>query len=775
MQASVPRPSTRLAIPGAWMSGALLFIMLMALATSLRIADWADGIALLTPIILLGFIVGVALSYSHWNGFFPILYSLVVGVAVVIYYIGQSPEVPLGISNADKLIFMGNSLWSWGLLLFSREPARSNLVFLLQLGLLLWWLSYLAAWAVFREGRVWRAIIPIGLVMLVNTYFGPSGLGLYFVVFAICALLLAARSFLSEKEIGWRIDGIRYADDIQLDFLRDGLILALLVVGLAVLLPTANSNGALDRAVQPLTDPWRDVQAQWGRLFSSLNYRGARAGEPAFGDTLTLGGPRNLTDRLIMDVSSNAGRYWRAAAYTTFTGNRWVNTAELTQDIDAATSVQIPAYAARSTITQTITMRTNAGNVLFAAGQPAGVSLKATADLYVLEPDAGNGQPLAEIAMMHRRDTPLRSGDKYLAVSQLSTATIEDLQEAGTQYPAWTTPYLETPSDLSPQVQQLAQQIAAGLTTPYDQAVAIEQYLRGFTYNDQISAPPEGVNAVNYFLFDIRQGYCDYYASSFAMLARSLGIPARVAAGYSQGTYDPNTGAFAVRENNGHAWPEVYFPNYGWVEFEPTAAEDEIVRSHRVTEDTTAPTEVPTPTAGDEDALGPTAVPDNTGAAADADAAAAATANNNRRLVLIALALILAVGIAAVYILRRRRGAQGPSAAVLLDPLFTARLYAQLIRWAQRLGLPLQASQTPHEHATTMATAVPEGRTAIQSITDLYVEDMYSPRAPNEGKAVQAWTAWNDLIPMLRQAWVRLRFRPAAALAAWVEKRRQAR
>jgi transglutaminase-like putative cysteine protease len=748
------------------MSGLLLAIMLLALATSLRSAAWTDSMGLLTPIVLAGFLLGVALSYSHWSGLFPVLHSLVVGFAVLLYWVSRAPEIPVDLVGADRVIFIGESLWSWLLLLFSNEPARSNLVFLLQLGFLLWWLGYLAAWAVFREGRVWRAIIPVGLVLLVNTYFGPPGLGLYFAVFVVCALLLAVRSFLSEREIIWRIEQVRYANDIQVDFLRDGLLLALLVLALAVFLPNAGSNGAMSTALEPLRAPWRDVQAEWGRLFSTLNYQGAAVGEPVFGDTLTMGGERNLGDQVIMDVKSSRGRYWRAAAYDTFTGRRWLKTTRFTQAIDGGNHVRIPEFQARQEITQTFTIMAPTGNVLFAAGQPVRVSLKATADLALIEQESGDDLPVAEITMLHRREAALRPGDRYLATSSLSRATVEDLQEAGTDYPAWVTDsYLDLPSDLAPQVGELARQITSDASTPYDQVVAIEQFLRGFTYNDQIPAPPPGVNGVNYFLFDIQEGYCDYYASSFAMMARTLGIPARVAAGYSQGEYLPELDVYRVREFNGHSWPEVFFPGYGWIEFEPTAAELEIVRERRPEAGEPQPTLDPLEDLlGDEDLLGPDMETDAGGGAQSTDTAdQAAAIDNGRRLRLwvgLSALVVLAAALGAVLWRRRRPEAQRTSERVLLDPLFTVKLYGRLLQWAQWLRLPLLSSQTPNEQAARLVATVPEGQAAIQAITDLYVEDLYSPHGPDQSKSEQALLAWSGLQPLLRRTWLQIRLRP---------------
>jgi transglutaminase-like putative cysteine protease len=107
--------------------------------------------------------------------------------------------------------------------------------------------------------------------------------------------------------------------------------------------------------------------------------------------------------------------------------------------------------------------------------------------------------------------------------------------------------------------------------TPYDRARAIEQYLRTFPYSLDVPHPPPDQDLVDYFLNDLRKGYCDYYASAMVVLARAAGIPARLAIGYANGTYDLNSRRFLVTEADAHSWVEVFFPNIGWVAFEPTA------------------------------------------------------------------------------------------------------------------------------------------------------------------------------------------------------------
>ena len=103
----------------------------------------------------------------------------------------------------------------------------------------------------------------------------------------------------------------------------------------------------------------------------------------------------------------------------------------------------------------------------------------------------------------------------------------------------------------------------------------MNQYLKT-TYPYDLSIAPQGedMDAVEYFLFEQRRGYCEQFSSSLAVMARSQGIPARVATGYAPGEYNPFTGLYEIRASDAHAWVEVYFPQYGWTTFDPTPSFD---------------------------------------------------------------------------------------------------------------------------------------------------------------------------------------------------------
>jgi hypothetical protein len=121
-------------------------------------------------------------------------------------------------------------------------------------------------------------------------------------------------------------------------------------------------------------------------------------------------------------------------------------------------------------------------------------------------------------------------------------------------------------------VVRLAQQITAGKTTEYDKARALQDYLRApgnFTYDETFDPHGDTPNALEYFLFRAKRGYCQQFAGSFAIMARAVGIPTRLALGWTWGTQDAQ-GVYHVTDDDTHTWPEVYFPGAGWAPFEPT-------------------------------------------------------------------------------------------------------------------------------------------------------------------------------------------------------------
>jgi transglutaminase-like putative cysteine protease len=167
---------------------------------------------------------------------------------------------------------------------------------------------------------------------------------------------------------------------------------------------------------------------------------------------------------------------------------------------------------------------------------------------------------------------PQHAISRYEAESDIAQASPAELRGAGRGYPpAITMTYLQLPA-LDPRVPRLAAQIAASADNDFDEAAAIEIYLRtrfGYTLELPRSTPKDPIAN---FLFERKRGHCEYFASSMAVMLRTLGIPSRVVTGFRSDEFNDLTGNYIIRAKDAHAWVEAYFPGYGWRMFDPTPA-----------------------------------------------------------------------------------------------------------------------------------------------------------------------------------------------------------
>ena len=167
----------------------------------------------------------------------------------------------------------------------------------------------------------------------------------------------------------------------------------------------------------------------------------------------------------------------------------------------------------------------------------------------------------------------LRPGQTYSVVSYLPNLTAKELQAdvASSVTDGVGPSYLDS-SALSQRARELAQAAVSGHTTnEFDEVMALTNYMQAnFRYSQQLGHVPAGRDPVDWFLFDVKIGYCEQFATAETLMLRSLGIPARLATGYSTGSYDSVLDQSVVRERDAHAWVEVWFPNHGWVPVDPS-------------------------------------------------------------------------------------------------------------------------------------------------------------------------------------------------------------
>ncbi len=729
----------------------LLALILAMAAFTVSASDWAPGLELLLPTSLAGLLLGTLLTRTTYRRLPAHLLALGYGAAWIAFEsIGYLPRAGGAQGLGERIIALGRHVGEWVWLLLQTGVGKDNFMFLLSLMVIFWLLGYLAAWYTFRATHVLRVALPPGLVILVNLYYygGRMQLSIFLYLYFVCVLLYLARVHFMLREQEWRQARVGYDADVRGSFVRGGSIVTAFAVVLAWVVPEVAPMPQFDDLWRQVSRPIQSIEDSFNRMFSALEGDGPALANP-YGRTLGFAGPRDLGDTVLMDAyvhpsQDNAdalARYWRAGTYDVYTSNGWISSAKDSFVFGPNDDVLTTPYARRSNVTQTFTFYFQRISLLFAAAQPVYFDRDAEADAQLVTSSvAGSGaqasQLLVDPSFVTSRDL-VRAGDHYEVISSLSTADVEQLRAAGTDYPDWVAErYLQLPDRFPPRVKDLARQIVAeaGTSNPFDQATALERWLRrNIGYNEKIQGPQPGQDGVEYVLFEVRAGYCDYYASSMATMARSLGIPARMAVGYARGTYEPSGDVYRVRERDAHSWVEIYFPHYGWVEFEPTAAQPLINRPVSANESGQLdPAIPPTPSARDSDRLS------RLGEDEGLDALGGGEAPDLLRQTLPrgALALVgvlgagfaLALGVMYVVETRGLRGLNGAGWA-----------YARLVRLAPWLRVRLRAHQTPYEQAVLLNQAAPASRPAIDAIAGDFVRETFGRDLSDAERARALW------------------------------------
>jgi transglutaminase-like putative cysteine protease len=308
---------------------------------------------------------------------------------------------------------------------------------------------------------------------------------------------------------------------------------------------------------------------------ASAGYLGAYApgGEisTGFGDTVELGriGEIQQSGSLVMHIQiegDDRGSFdlkWRGIALGKFDGRVWSNSQAqrpLFPELNGRFVMPPPATVRQGShhpIFYRVLMEPVGMNVFFLASTPESLE--------------GNYKHVAidDGGAVFDQD-PEHPVNRYRASSDIEQASAGDLRAAGETYPPEVvSSYLGLPV-LDGRIPRLAEQITASADNNYDKARALETYLRThFGYTLQLSRTVPHDPLAN-FLFERKQGHCEYFASSMAVMLRTLGIPSRVVNGFRTGEFNDLTSQYVVRASNAHSWVEAYFPNHGWVAFDPT-------------------------------------------------------------------------------------------------------------------------------------------------------------------------------------------------------------
>jgi|DewCreStandDraft_4_1066084.scaffolds.fasta_scaffold00001_396 transglutaminase-like putative cysteine protease len=582
-----------------WTSVLLTWVLILIVTRRLLVTNWTEDLYIIAYIANLAYIFGLALGASHFKRLTVAFLSFVYGVFFVGWQLGLLQSSAQLWSEKLSTIFIRLSLIIQRL--SERQAVYDNLLFLLVMMILYWIIGLNTAYSLMRSRDGLRLLIPLFIaIILIHTY-DPlvPGRNAYLYLFSFVALMLISRLYYLQQKEHWSKKRFYIPPQLSADAFQFTLGCVLVLVTISLILPSnRNQLDFIVRAWEKLKEPFASLRQDFENAFSSLRVT-IQTQPELYERTLNLGRGNELSEEEIFTAIASARLpeqtriYWRSRVYDQYENGQWTLSNFSTREYEANSfEVEMPSFPDRPSRLQSFSIYLNQPlTTLILPAQPYWTNIAVQLE-YVDNPD-GTVDLLA-----FRSPDPLPVGKAYSARASPSTISIQQLREAGEEYPAWVADrYLNLPDTLTRRTRDLALEITQDLLTPYDKVIAITEYLRThITYVETIEELPASQELIDWFLFDYKKGFCNYYATAEVLLLRSIGIPARLAVGFAEGTMEDlqTANVYVVRQRDAHAWPEVFFPNIGWIEFEPTSSQpaisylQELEKNESQAEDTTS-------------------------------------------------------------------------------------------------------------------------------------------------------------------------------------------
>jgi len=565
-----------------WLSLALLFMVVLVLIQAVLDVGWVPEDHVIIPAALLGLLLSVILAKRPAAAWFSWLLIILYGLLVVILTLANLwPPFNLVFTDWPALrrywLENGGEFFdrstSWITAVYVGGRSNETIIFALIIGLIAWFLAAYLGWSAYRRQQPLLGLTLMGLLLAINGYYGAAQIE-WAAMFVGMAVLATAVFRFAQLEWDWQKRVVDYSSQIRLELLVYAAGIGIALLALSFLIPTIRVNRvatlllgnekvtaleeALDRAFGGVDVPRQRPVTPGQRGGSGILPRAFLVGNaPELQKIIMMTATTELIEGSPAAALTNA-QHWRALSYQVYTGRGWALSDEREEHLDAFEPLTLAPAESQMLIRQQVHWRYDNRIARYTLGYPLQLDHPVTAywrDRSDLVRVTAGGQ------------------NQYEVLSRYSSATADELRTVTVDevHPAIARRYLSLPDSLPDRVRALAQEVAGDQPTPYDKALALERFLRQYEYSLEVPLPPAETDVVDFFLFDLQKGYCDYYASAMVVMARSLGLPARLASGFLAQEADEE-GVQTIRQINAHAWAEIYFDQYGWVEFEPTAA-----------------------------------------------------------------------------------------------------------------------------------------------------------------------------------------------------------
>lgn len=717
-----------------WTTVGLALLLGLTLAWSIDDASWVLGRRGLTDFLAWAIGLGVGWGFLSakvgWSRWLAHLLGAITGALILSIIVG-SVLVPEGAGPAEWFGATAASVADAFLDLTYRElPFTAQLGhFLLVLGLLCWATGQYAGYAVFHHRRPLNAVIVIGVGLVANMSLTIRDQLPYLVIYTLAAQFLLIRYHAHDERTLWIRHRIGDAAALGGLYLRGGSVFVAGAV-IAALLLTAGASSA------PLAGMWQGMDQRLVDLGRELTrvFRGSgrtRLVAVDFGASAPITGAWTTDGSPVLEIRvPDDGRYyWRAVAYDRFDGRSWSwsspsETKVAPDDALLSGTADDPLdLEARRQVTFDVRELGLDPRAVFVPDAPVSVDIESTVTTVGAEAlthfsgvtAPGNAYRVSALVPIDGIADPITG------------LTANRLRVAGTDYPESVRRlYLELdPATFGPATKALLADIHArhpeAAANPYDLARAITTYLvseGGFTYDTDVTDIDCGTDGIVECFARNRAGYCEYFASTMAVLLRLEGVPVRLAEGFLPGRRDAS-GTETILKSGSHAWVEVFFPGFGWVTFDPTGGgvgQDRPLPQGPVVTAAPASPQVsiaPGDTGEQRRSLRPTSF-DPSGSAAGGTTGGPGSGPY----LVVGFLLLIVVGALAFSAWQR-----GPRSAPEPNSVFR-----DVVRLARRFGFGPRASQTVFEYTSALGEVLPGARPDLQTVARAKVEVAYGRR-----------------------------------------------
>jgi transglutaminase-like putative cysteine protease len=755
------KSSLRLVPFEGWLALLLLGVALYCVVESIIAAQWVNhsGWLLLSPIV--GLLVGLLVAKMPR---FPQA-ILHLGACLVGHWLSIWLTSTLAFNVSWTLVLGDLRAAFTGDFVTLGAPA-SEIIFFFYLSFLCFFLGYFGSWLVYRAHLPWLVALVYISIMLVNLNYVKQDMS-YLIVFMVAALLLLiARMQLTIQVTQWMQEGLhtdrQWLQAIKKRCMQAACIIVLLTLFLGWFLPIQAQNGDGKAFWDHLNTAWTDAvngHFSWQDLTAFVTSGGQTN---FFGDQLTISDTVHLPTGEVLRYQSTDGQntphYLEGFTLNTFDGRTWTSSLSDTRALAYQANDLLPVDTtdedqqtngnqSEEHIKISITLPPDGTkNYIFAPANPRVFSVPT-----IVYDDGTAGA--------WTQQKPLSTHEVYevtfvpAAVAPGAPGPVPSLSMADENRQSYGLPaqYFQVPANIDPQVKQTMLSWTHGATDTYTALKLLEKHLSDpavFTYSLDNQPIPDNTDVISWLL-KTRRGYCTYYATAMAIMGRMLNIPTRIVNGFSQGVYE--NGQWVVDGGDAHSWVQAFFPNYGWINFDPTPGF--APNALPVQQAHTAPTPVPSPTKAV-----PTPTPKATAKATPPASAAShpnnpsspsATLGGNSVLwvVLAIVGLFLALVLFCVAIVR-----YWWSNLYRSSPLISA-LYWRFCRVAGFFGLAPRSSQTPYEYSYMIGQRFPQQANSFWRLTDLFVREHWGgpqqrAQAPNANE-VEVKYLWPSLRSLL--------------------------